>query len=201
MKRIVSILLLVVALCACKNQAGPNGVKDSLLSKEDSLKNEPFYPIAQYIFDQVKYVDSTPLAIAKITFINGKQVDSVTIDRGEFKTLAKEFFEPDLNQKDLKPKYTESSFEDLTINSLTFSYTTLDKELELQQADVLLRPDNHQVKNVMFRKSRIVGDTSISINGLWKHNMNFQLNYSLQPPSGKSISKQIKVIWDRPMVW
>jgi len=199
MKKLFSITLCIAALAACKNQASPMTAKDSLAAIQDSIKNAPFYPIAQYINDQIKYVDSTPLAIYKFTFINSKQVDSVVIDRDAFHQLAKEFKEPDLNQKDIKPNYTEDSFEDLTINTLTFTYATTNRDLELQQADVLLNPENHQVKNVMFRKNRIVGDTSVSVNGLWKNNMNFQLNYNMSPSKGTAFTKQVKVIWDRPM--
>ena len=198
MKKIVPIFIFI-GFAACRNQSANTGGNDSLTEKKDSINNEPFYPITQYIQDQIAYVDSTPLAIEKITFIDNKRVDSVIIDRQAFHLLAEEFLKPDLNDKNIKPFYTENSYRDLTINSVTFNYTTTDRSQELQQADILLNPENNRVKNVIFRKNRIVGDTAINVNGLWKHNMNFQLNYTLKPPKGKAVTKQVKVIWDRPM--
>ncbi|MES2776354.1 MAG: hypothetical protein V4722_19415 [Bacteroidota bacterium] len=199
MKNVIPFILLM-ALLSCGDQATTKTASDSLTAKNDSLKNVPFYPITQYIEGQIAYVDSTPLAIEKITFIDNKKVDSVLIDRQAFHELAAEFLKPDLNDKKIKPLYEENSFHDLTINTVTFNYTTTDRSQELQQADVLLNPENSRVKNVIFRKNRMVGDTSLSVNGLWKHNMNFQLNYGIQPTNGKAQTKQIKVIWDRPRV-
>ena len=144
-------------------------------------------------------MDSTALAIEKHTYVNNKRIDSTTIDRNAFRQLAEEFLKPDLNDPKIKPFYTENFYQDLTINSVTFNYTTTDPNQELRQADVLLNPGNNKVKNVIFRKNRMVGDTSVSINGLWKHNMNFQLNYTLKPPNGNAQTKQIKVIWDKPV--
>ncbi|MEO7312575.1 MAG: hypothetical protein ABIX01_19470 [Chitinophagaceae bacterium] len=199
MKQILS-LILMMALAACHDQPSPSRYGDSTVAKKDSLKTEAFYPLTQYIQDQISYVDSTPFAIEKHTYINGKRVDSVLIDRQEFNKLAAEFLKPDLNDSKIKQLYIESSYQDLTINSVTFDYTTQDHSQELQQADVLLNPETKKVKNIIFRKNRLVGDTSVSINGLWKNNMNFQLNYTFQPAKGKTQTKQIKVIWDRPMV-
>jgi len=198
MKNAIPIFLLI-ALASCRNQdSNPN--ESDTLSRGESIKNQPFYPMTQYIEDQIAYVDTTPLAIEKITFINNKKVDSVIIDRLAFRVLAAEFLKPDLNDKRIKPLYTESIYQDLTINSITFNYTTKDRSQELQQADILLNPENNRVKSIIFRKNRMAGDTAISINGLWKHNMNFQLNYSIRQANGTSETKQIKVIWDRPVL-
>ena len=192
-------LILLIALAACRNQSGTGNSNDSLAVKKDTTKKEPFYPVTEYIQDQIAYVDSTPLPVEMLTFVNNKRVDSVIIDRKIFRQLAEEFLKPNLNDSNIKPNYSENSYHDLTINTLTFNYTTTNRSLELQQTDVLLDPDTRKVKNVIFRKSRTVGDTLVSINGLWKNNMNFQLNYNMQPENGKAITKQIKVIWDKPL--
>jgi hypothetical protein len=198
MKKVLPFILLI-ALAACNSKPGTTTGSDSLAAKNDSLKNEPFYPIAEYIQSQIAYLDSTPLAIEKHTYVNNKRIDSTTIDRNAFRQLAEEFLKPDLNDPKIKPFYTENSYQDLTINSVTFNYITTDPNQELRQADVLLNPVNNKVKNIIFRKTRMVGDTSVSINGLWKHNMNFQLNYTLNPANGNAQTKQIKVIWDKPV--
>ena len=199
MKKVLPFIL-IISLAACNNQPAKTTRSDSLSAKNDSLKNEPFYPIAEYIQSQIAYLDSTPLAIEKHTYLNNKRIDSTTIDRNALRQLAEEFLKPDLNDPTIKPFYTENSYQDLTINSVTFNYTTTDPNQELRQADVLLNPVNNKVKNIIFRKNRMVGDTSVSINGLWKHNMNFQLNYTLKTANGNAQTKQIKVIWDKPAV-
>jgi len=192
-------LILTICTIACNNSSTDSGIGDSTSPRRDSVKQEPYYPIKEYIAGQIAYVDSTPLAIEQITYLDNKKTDSVIIDRNTFKKLAAEFLEPDLNVASIKPLYEENSYNDLTINTITFNYTTKNKTLELQQADVLLNPENNKVKTVIFRKNRTSGDTAISLNGLWTNNMNFQLNYSYLLKDGKGFTKQVKIIWDRPM--
>lgn len=197
--KIYIYIIVVLFSASCRNQTTSVSDENSFISKADTLPSEPYYPITQYIRDQIAYVDTTPLAIEKITFVNSKKIDSVIIDRQEFHQLAEEFLKPDLNDKYVKSLYTESSYNDLTLNSLAFNYTAKDPALELQQADVLLNPENNKVKNIIFKKIRNNKDTSVRMNGLWKHNMNFQINYILQPVNGIQQTKQIEVIWDRPL--
>lgn len=196
-----SFIPVIILLSACRNHTTlKSNSDDTLALKNDSVKNEPYYPITQYVLEQIAYVDSTPLAIEKQTFINGKRIDSTIINRIEFKLLAEEFMKPNLNDKNIKPLYVENMYQDLTINSITFNYTTSDPGQELKQADVLLNPETKKVKNIIFRKTRTIGDTTYNFNGLWKHYLDFQINYAIQPGKGKAFTKQVKVIWDKPTV-
>jgi hypothetical protein len=181
---------------SCKNK---NSDQVDAANSKDSLNTEPFYPITQYIQQQIAYVDSTPLAIEKHTYFNNRLIDSTTIDRTIFQQLAADFLSPDLNDEKLKPLYKEDKFHDQTINTLTFSYNAKNTDQQLQQRDILLDPETQRVRMAMFRKVEHKGDTTITINGLWKHNMNFQLNYIIEPASGPMQTKQIRIIWDRPM--
>lgn len=177
---------------SCKNHPSTKDVV------KDTIKSEPYYPIIDYIISQVQYIDSTPFAIEKQIFINGKRTDSTLIDRTAFKTLAEEFERPNLNLNNIKPLYTENIYNDLSMNAITFTYDTKDPNQELQQTTVLLNPSTKKVKHIIFKKIRVTGDTIVTINGLWKNNMNFQLNYTYQPKGKTIVEKQIKVIWNRP---
>jgi hypothetical protein len=193
MKLFYPTLLIITVFTACKN----NGA--TTVTAKDSASNEAYYPISDYIRSQIAYIDTTPLAIEKQVFENGKRIDSTVIDRPTFKQMAEEFAQPDLNLHSIKPLYRESMYNDLSMNSLTFTYDTNDPDQELQQITVLLNPDTKRVKNIIFRKIRSKGDTTITMNGLWKNNMNFQINYTLQPKIGAAVERQVKVIWDRPI--
>jgi hypothetical protein len=186
-------LCLYLFACNTGSQSEPGTLTDT------ASNAEPFYPITQYIQEQLAYVDTMPLAIEKQTFVNSVQVDSMIIDRPAFHQLAADFLYPDLNDAGEKKNYRESKFQDLTINTLTFSYNALRPDAELQQKDILLDPETQKVKNVLFRKVLQHGDTVITMNGIWKHNYNFQINYILEPKNGPMQTKQVKVIWDRPI--
>lgn len=198
MKKGLFSLLVLLLIISCKNSTENQEVNGVNRNGQDST-SAFFYPISEYIQNQLAYVDSMPLAIEKQTFINGKRTDSVIIDRASFKQLATDFFTPNLLDAKLKPLYTATDFHDQTINTLTFSYNAKQADLPIQQRDILLVPETQKVKTVLFRKNEQHGDTSITINGLWTHNMNFQLNYIIEPGNGPMQTKQVKVIWDRPL--
>lgn len=195
MKFFLVIFSIIIFCIRCKNNfsSATNNIA------KDSTSNEPYYPISDYIRNQVAYVDTMPLAIDKLVFENGKRIDSNIIDRPTFKKMAEEFEQPDLNLNTIKPLYRENTYNDLSMNSVTFTYDTKDPNQELQQATVLINPDTKKVKNIIFKKIKMNGDTIITLNGLWKNNMNFQINYTLQPKTGLAIERQVKVIWDRPI--
>lgn len=198
MKQLVILTgILLISGLSCKNKSKGQTHEDGI--SKNALPTEPFYPITQYIQQQIAYVDSTPLAIERHTYINNRRIDSSIIDRSAFKQIAADFQTPDLNDEKLRPLYREDKFHDQTINTLTFSYNAKDPMQPLQQRDILLDPETQRVRIVMFRKVEHKADTTITINGLWKHNMNFQLNYIIEPPNGPMQTKQIKIIWDRPM--
>ena len=191
---LITLFIALLVSCKTKNETA------IVTPVSDSTSNEPFYPISQYIESQINYVDSTPLAIEKQTFVNNHRTDSVIIDRQTFRQLATDFMQPDLNMPLVKPLFKETKFHDLTINTLTFSYNTTDPNQAIQQRDILLDPNTQKVKTVLFRKVEQHGDTTITENGLWKHNMNFQLSYIIEPKNGPLQTKQVKIIWDRPFV-
>lgn len=193
----ITILLFPLFLLsfACK-QKSKNTTSNTPSS--DTLSKEPLYPYPQYIQDQIKYVDSAPLAIEMHSFENGIRIDSTLISRDKFHELAAEFMSPDLNTKELRPLYTEKSFQDLTINSITFSISAKDQSLPLQQADVLLNPETKVVKNIIIKKQSQRGDSSESRTLLWVNNMNFQIISSVSAKDGKPVDRVIKVIWDKP---
>lgn len=196
MTRIFFLLLFVAIVCtgssSCKQQ-------NNTIATADSSSKEPLYPYPQYIREQIAYVDSMPLAIEKITIENGKQVDSTVIDQPAFKQLAQNFTDPDPNTSELRPKYTEESFNDLTINSLTFSITAKNTDLPLQQADVLLNPDTKKVRSVFLKKYMVGGDSSETRQLLWTHNMSFQISSFVVHKDGREMNRIVKVIWDRPL--
>jgi hypothetical protein len=158
-----------------------------------------FYPFVQYIEEQMTYVDSTPLAIEKLSFLNGKMVDSAIIGRDEFNQLASAFLETDPNQANNKAKFSEQSFQDLSIDALTFSITATTPDTRLRQATVLLHPETKKVKHVMLKLEEGNADSTVSSTLLWKHKMYFQQSSTIQYSNGQTAERVIKVVWDKPL--
>src|SRR6188768_2423731 len=99
-------------------------------------------------------VDSLKLPVLKITSANDHQ-DTVLLSIDEFRELAREFLQPDFSDPSNKKKYKESSFADQSIPSVTLTYSTPDKELEVQRIDVIIDPNpefNDKVKSIYIEK-------------------------------------------------
>lgn len=172
---------------------------NSSVRLQESRKNEALYPYPQYIESQIAYVDSAQLGILMTVQEDGVMTDSGFISREAFKKIASEFLTPDPNNNNIRDEYEETSFKDLTLNTITFSITTKNPKLPLQQADVLLNPDTKQVKYLVLKKQILTKDGVASSNLMWRHNMNFQIITSITEPGGKEKSKLIRVVWDKPV--
>ena len=180
----------LLLFCSCKPKG--NNVTANKTSKEDTTH---FFPVVQYLQSQIADVDGTPYFIYKIDAVNGRK-DSIAINTPVFKELAAKFLQPDINDKALKKHYRESIFDDQTTKSFTISYTTDNKELEIQNIDVLLQQDGRTVKRVFIRKFFNYPDSSAIEQLSWKPGERFQINRLVQKPGNKESSSETDVIWN-----
>ena len=204
MKKLLAILLMVAAL-ACGNDpetdSNPTLAADTSVAasqQTDSLFDGNFYPFPQYIMGQLEYVDTMPLAVAMIKTVNGKTVDSGYVDKKLFREAVLPFLQEDPNLAEWKNGFKESSFEDLSLNAITFTISATQPNSSLRQADVLLNPLTKKVKTVNIRKIRNNGDSSIFQNLLWTHNYRSQLVEDITLKNGTHQQMITQFIWDIP---
>jgi hypothetical protein len=155
MKHLIPLILIFVVL-ACKSKPPKTTVDTPAI--DTSGLTAPLYPYVQFIKSQIADVDSTPYALIKIEFLNGKQTDSSLTDKQTFDQLANAFIQNDVNDNAIRKFYREESFQDLTLNVVTFSISATNNNLPLQQADVLLNPETQKIKTIILKKNRESGD-------------------------------------------
>ena len=190
MKR-TTILLATITLLylGCKGKGG---------STSDKNKNDSSHFFQTNIIFQkdIHEVEATPFYIYKLEKINDK-IDSTQINTAAFKQLAVQFLKPDISTEELKPKYKESIFEDQTTASITINYTALDKELEVQSEDILMKDDGKTVRNIFIRKFFKYGSDSSAIEQLsWKPGERFQVVRSVQKQDNTETNYQTTVVWN-----
>lgn len=185
-----SIVLFAFACTSCKNN------QDKASSKVAEKDTTKFFQITQYLQSQIKEVNATPFFIYKIDIYNNKQ-DSTPINAAIFTQVSSQFLTPDINDEKIKHYYTESIFEDQTTKSFTISYSTTNKELELQNVDVLLDEDGQTVKRIHLRKYRNYPDSSAIEQLSWKPGESFQVNKSVQLTGNTATSHQTIVVWNK----
>lgn len=169
-----------------------NHTNTGKVSKNDTAK---FFQVAQYIRTEIAEVNKTPYFIYKINITDGKR-DSTPINTGVFNEAAARFLQPDINDKELKKYYTENIFHDQTTKSFTISYTTDNKQLEIQNIEVLLQEDGETVKRLFIRKFFNYSDSSAIEQLSWKSGERFQINRLVQKANNKENSYQTDVVWN-----
>ncbi len=189
MKKGLSFLILIFAIIGCKQKGSSS---KPIAHTEDTTQ---FFQIPQYIQQQIEDVKKTPYYIYKIYIKNGIK-DSVPINTPLFEQLAQPFLNTDINKPALKKYYVENVFHDQTTQTFTISYTTPNKELEIQNMDILLQEDGQTVKRIFIRKFFNYPDSSVIEQLSWKAAENFQINRLVQAKDKKENSQQTIVVWN-----
>ncbi|MDP4148521.1 MAG: hypothetical protein Q8927_01620 [Bacteroidota bacterium] len=201
MKNVLCIgaLLLLAASCRNKNpsaaDAGAPSVGTASPDVTDSVQKS-YFPVADYLRNEIRTVDSTPIAILKYTTRNNR-TDSAFISAPVFDLLAQEFLAPELDSPAFEKRFSETSFADRTTNSVTFTYSSLKNEQPVQRVDILLDPEaNNRLKSIYMEKSFSAGDTLVTKKMLWKAGRNFLIITTQQLPGQAALVRQLKVVWD-----
>ena len=161
-------------------------------------ESHEFFPATTFLKGQLHEVDSLKPAIHKYSTIDNK-TDSVLLSPLEFDSLAEEFIKPNINDPSIKRFYKETSFADQSGPNITFTYSTLNKDLPLQRMDVIIYPDpvlNDHVQSIYLEKITKSGDTSIVTKLYWKTDKSFQVICSRQYSNHPAIVSQVKVVWN-----
>lgn len=181
----------ICCLTACKHNFKAQEEKD------DKTKTQDFFPIIPFLAGQVHEIDSLKLHVVKYIVVNNR-TDSSLITKEEFKTLAGEFMNPDITADSNRKFYKETSFADQSIPSVTITYSTAVKNLEIQRVDVVIKPDpvlTDKVQSLYMEKLSHKNDTSILKKLIWQTGENFQIITSIQVSNQPATFNKLKVSW------
>ena len=181
--------LVLFLFCACAGEI-----------KKEEKKNEAvseFFPVQDYLMNEIKTVDSLPVGIMKKVIINNR-TDSAFIERAEFKLLANEFVGPDLEKTVLGKNYTENSFMDETTGYLSFTYEARNQEAPIRRIDVLAKPGatSARVNSIYMEKAYLLQDTVVNERLYWKANTSFRIIKEKKYKNKVPVVEQLLVIWD-----
>jgi hypothetical protein len=179
-------LFLLLTFSACGTKHNP----------EDTKKQESrFFDVKHYITTDLEDIKKTAYYIYKLDIVNGKK-DSTTITPTEAADFANGFLSPNINDPTIKQYYQENIFQDQTINSFTISYTTTNKDLEVQNLDVILKEDGETVKRLFIRKFLNENDTARIEQWSWKPGESFEVNRLITPENKQEISHRTIIVWN-----
>ncbi len=183
------ILYILIIGTGCKQKG------NSLKQVDQAEDSSPFFQVSQYIQQQIEEVKRIPYFIYRIDIIDSHK-DSVVITTPIFEQLAQQFLKSDISKNEQKKDYVENIFHDQTTKTFTISYSTLNKELEVQNIDILLQEDGRTVKRIFLRKFYNYPDSSVIEQLSWKADEDFRINRVVQIPGKKEKTQQTIVVWN-----
>jgi len=185
-----AMIALILWSCGERNRSAES-ISDTTTTAVDSSKKveSPYFPVYDFLSNEIEYVDSTPVGIMKYTTV-GKVKDSGYIQLEEFHKLTSEFQLPEINDSMLKKNFSETSFVDKSNDNATFYYKSKDTATKIKRIDVVTTKGvlYDELKSLYIEKS----DSSVVKKLIWKPKRNFQI--ITVDPSGKN--ELIKVVWD-----
>lgn len=166
--KIVTITIIILMLLAC-NQNN-NEAKPDIKTKDTSN----IYPLNVMLDNQIMDLRRSPYYIYKKTIVNDKVADSVPFPIDSLAKVVQYFKTFNIDTAGKKEFYTESSFKDLSTNSISLVYTTTNPGMEVINQTILLNEETNELKNAFVR--------------IIKKNTNQQIQYNFKPNKSLRIS-------------
>jgi hypothetical protein len=188
MKYLWAIPFFLVSIFSCKNKPATNSAK----AATDSSK---FYPLADFIQEQIAYVDLRNFEIFQ-KHQTATKTDSSIISKEQFKQLAASFLSLDICKPDKKHSYTETVFQDLSTASYTLNYKASQASDLVKNMDILLDEQTKMVKRVFIVSEFQKADTNIMEHHNWTANKQFQITRTIETAGGRS-NETTTVYWIR----
>jgi hypothetical protein len=201
MKKIFFSAIIIVVLKGC---ASNDTAATSLPSQQDSvvandIKKDSFFPVTSFIKGQMILLDSLPVTPLHTVTINHK-TDSVWLKKAELIRLLADFISPEIKETNLINYFKETSFNDLTLNSVTMTYdpvTVLPDSLSLRHWDVYINPESGNVEKVYIVRQLKKREGLITQQLTWKTNKWAQITTLLNKPNDSTqLLKEEKFIWN-----
>lgn len=128
-----------------------------------------YFPFKQYLENELKQIDSLPIAIFKFSSTKEKS-DTTIIDKQAFRKIATGLLAIDLQNEETSKTYKELVLEDTDIDNIAISYTTEKKENPIKQLQLNIRPGTTTLKNFYVERLDKINDIAITRKILWSTN-------------------------------
>jgi hypothetical protein len=193
------ILLFVVASCNNNNENTANSTTGQPSPAISESKKDSFFPVTSFIKGQILSFDSLLVTPLHTTAINDK-IDSVWLKQHALIPLLEDFLSPEIKETNLTPFFKETSFNDQTINAVTFTYdpsTTLPDSISLRHWDVYIDPESGKISKIYMVKQLKEKEGNITRQLTWKTGKWAAINTILNKADGTTVLlKAEKFIWN-----
>ncbi len=189
----VTILLAL----GCTNASTEKVSSTESIIKE--AKKDSFFPVTSFLKGQLILLDSLPVTPLHIITVNNK-TDSIWIKKADLNSLLTDFLTPEIKENNLTDYFKETSFNDQTLNTITFTYDPLQilpNSISLRHWDIYIDPETGKILKVYIVKELKEKEKTITQQLTWKTNNWATITTLLNVPNGNTqVQKEEKFIWN-----
>ena len=186
--------LAISILCSCTGDSKKSSSPTDVTEK----KIDSFFPVTSFIRGQLITLDSMPVTPLQITMIN-KKTDSVWVPKEKLKPLLMPFLVPEITETNLVKYFTETRFNDQTLNAITFTYdpiNTIPDSIELRHWDVYIDPETGYVVKVYIVKKIKENGQNLTQQLTWQTSKMAKITTILNRPGGDmQLVKEVMLLW------
>ncbi|MDP3392362.1 hypothetical protein [Sediminibacterium sp.] len=174
-------------IVACNNNKTANTSANKV-----AADTAQFYPVANFIADEMKYVDLRNFTIVEKKS-NLKDTSSHEISKDDFLSAASVILQQAQWFMSNKYLFNESIFQDLGTESYTINYSST--KAPIKSIDLLLNQQTNLPKRLFIRVIQQVGDTTITEQYSWIANKQFVISSSKRTQNGFNESNSKEISW------
>jgi hypothetical protein len=158
-------------------------------------KKEPFIDISAYLKGQLAEMDTIPYGFLKIDETDSLPKDSVYLTKKEFTAITQSFLTTDIEPDRFQQDFTETSFADAGLQTVTITYSNINDKNPVQRADIYINPATGEITQLYLVKNVVTTDSSFTQQLVWKHKQYLLLITSRLKANGEEVTKREKIIW------
>lgn len=174
-------------ILACNNQQPAN--KNSPLALKDTAQ---YYPIANFVADEIKYVDLRNFTITE-KISTGLDTVIRVINKDEYLAAASPILQQAKWFMANKTLFTESVFQDLGTESYTINYSSTNAAIK--NIDLLLNQQTNLPKRLFIRIIEQLNDTTLTEQYSWISNKQFVVSHSKRTKDGFNKTSTREISW------
>lgn len=204
MKKILPFIFLIGTACfvfSCKGsdkQAQKQEAKTQEPKKQEEVNDTVhYYPINFYLNEDIRKVLLSKRKIYRTISVNKQKAAPELIDVTAFNALANLFLEKDISNSPNKKFYKENVFRSLTTNSVVFSYSTSNPDLDVRSIDANLHEDESEFYRLDIRSVSQRNDSSFTESYCWETGKKFYIIRYAEGKDRKGTTTTTTVTWGK----
>lgn len=191
--------LVIIILVAIGCTTSTNNKTPAIATVVNETKKDSFFPVTSFLKGQMITLDSLPVTPLHTITINHK-TDSLWLKKKQLVPLLNGFLSPEIKETNLIKYFKETSFNDQTLNAITFTYdpvSLLPDTLPLRHWDIYIDPESGKILKVYLVKKFKEKENIITQQLTWKTNKWATITTLLNKPNGDTqLLKEEKFIWN-----